>query len=195
MTLWVKLCGMQSAADVAAAAQAGADAVGFVTAARSIRHITPDMAAEYGRSAALETYLVTEDQPPEALLRAAAIAAVSGVQPHGTHAAAAAEAALAAGLKVLFPIAVDPGADFTGVPEGAVPILDSATWGGGVAFDHSLIPAGFGPFVLAGGLTPENVADAVRSLHPYGVDVSSGIESEPGVKDHRLMREFVEAVR
>lgn len=195
MTTWVKLCGMRSAADVAAAADAGADAVGFVTAAGSVRRITPAQAADYGRGFAVATFLVTEDEKPETLLHAAATASVTGVQPHGRHAAAAAEAALDAGLEVLFPIAVVPDADFAAAPSGAVPLLDSATWGGGVAFDHSLIPSGLGRFVLAGGLTPGNVAAAVSAARPYGVDVSSGIEIEPGVKDPALMRDFVEAAR
>ncbi|MEE9298871.1 MAG: phosphoribosylanthranilate isomerase [Acidimicrobiia bacterium] len=195
MRTWVKLCGMRSADDVAAAAAAGADAVGFVTAARSMRSVTPLQAAEFGSGTALATFLVTEDESPEALLRAAAEASVTGVQPHGRHSLAAATAALSAGLEVLFPISVVPGVDFDGTPVGGLPLLDAPTWGGGVGFDHSLIPQGLGRFVLAGGLRASNVAEAVRTVRPYGVDVSSGIEREPGVKDPQLMREFVGAAR
>lgn len=195
MRTWVKLCGMRSADDVAAAAAAGADAVGFVTAAGSMRSVTPVQAAEFGGETALATFLVTEDESPEALLRAAAEASVTGVQPHGRHSLAAATAALTAGLEVLFPISVVPGVDFDGTPVGGLPLLDAPTWGGGVPFDHSLIPQGLGRFVLAGGLRASNVAEVVRTVRPYGVDVSSGIEREPGVKDPQLMREFVEAAR
>ncbi|MEG0186755.1 MAG: N-(5'-phosphoribosyl)anthranilate isomerase, partial [Stenotrophomonas sp.] len=79
-------------------------------------------------------------------------------------------------------------------------LFDSHAPGGGggtgVAFDWSRVPTGLHrPFLLAGGLTPENVYDAVLATLPWGVDVSSGIELEPGIKDGYKMRTFVEEVR
>src|SRR5690606_4985768 len=68
--------------------------------------------------------------------------------------------------------------------------------GSGRSFDWGLLPRTLGrPLILAGGLTPDNVHDAVRAVRPWAVDVSSGIESVPGIKDERRMRRFVEAVR
>ncbi|MBN8799488.1 MAG: phosphoribosylanthranilate isomerase, partial [Stenotrophomonas nitritireducens] len=85
-------------------------------------------------------------------------------------------------------------------PHAAGFLLDSHAPGGsggsGVAFDWSQVPAGLHrPFLLAGGIRPDNVFDAIASVQPWGVDVSSGIESAPGIKDGDRMRRFVEEVR
>ena len=181
------------------AVAAGADAVGFVLAPGSPRRITVEEAGRLGRGVEVGRYLVTVDLTPELLLETAAAAGVDGVQPHGRYRVEATAAALDAGLEVLFPVAVAARIDLDAVPAAAVPILDTAVPGShggtGRAFDWSLA-AGLGrPVVLAGGLTPENVAAAVATAAPWGVDVSSGIESGPGVKDPEKMRRFVEAAR
>ena len=196
---WVKLCGMTRRADVEAAAALGADAVGFVVYEGSSRRIDLDTAAILGRGLALERYLVTVDAAPDRLLADAERAAVTGVQPHGKHALEAAGAARRAGLTVLFPVPVRGEAvDLGGVPDHSIPILDThdAGHGGtGRSFDWSLARDLRRPWVLAGGLGPGTVAEAVRLLEPWGVDVASGIEAAPGVKDPDLMRAFLEAVR
>ncbi len=199
--VWVKLCGMRSRGDVAAAAQAGADAVGFVVAPSSVRHVTVEEAAAFGAGFEGARFLVTVDLPAHRLLAAAEAARVTGVQPHGEHAAEAALGALGAGLEVLFPVRVSAGLgiDLSDVPDGAIPLLDTAVagvhGGTGRSFDWSAA-AGLGtPVVLAGGLSPDNVAAAVTLASPWGVDVSTGIERAPGVKDHQTMRRFVEALR
>jgi phosphoribosylanthranilate isomerase len=196
---WVKLCGMRTAADVEAALAAGADAVGFVTVPGSPRRITVEEAGAAGQRQPIATYLVTVDLEPAAALEAAGRARVDGLQPHGRHARAAAEAALAAGLQVLFPVPARRPLDVGGVPDGAVPLLDTADpdrhGGTGRSFDWTVAAGLDRPVVLAGGLTADTVADAIRIAAPWGVDVSSGIESAPGVKDHGEMRRFVEAVR
>lgn len=196
---WVKLCGLSTRADVEAAVKAGADAVGFVVARRSVRRIAVETAAAIGRDMPIERYLVTVDMPQDDLLRAAEVAGVDGVQPHGHDARSAAEAAVRAGLRVLFPIGVGAGVDLTPAPDGTTPLLDTAVagrhGGTGRSFDWSLVADTDRPFVLAGGLTPQNVAEAVATARPWGVDVSSGIERVPGDKDHDLMYRFVEAVR
>lgn len=193
--IWIKLCGMRSRADVAAAEAAGADAVGFVTAAGSVRRVTALEAAEYGEGCSVERFLVTTDETPEDLLLAARASRVTGVQPHGRHGSEAAAAAIEAGYRVLFPVPVSADIDTTAVPEGALPIFDGAVPGSGTGFDPALISTFPGRYVVAGGLTPDNVGDILTELRPYGVDVSSGIERERGVKDPVLMRRFVEAVR
>lgn len=192
---WIKLCGLRTRQDVQVALDLHVDAIGFVTAARSPRRISPRAVAEIGGGTAVETYLVTLDLPPEALLRDAAASGVSGVQPHGRHARAAARAALGEGYRVLLPIDVAVGVDIDDVPPDMVPIFDAARPGSGVVFDWTAVAGVERPFVLAGGLSSDNVADALAAVAPYGVDVSSGIESTRGVKDHELMRRFVEAVR
>jgi phosphoribosylanthranilate isomerase len=196
---WVKLCGMRSAADVAAAVAAGADAIGFVIAEESVRRVTPEEGAAYGERADIERFVVSVDMEPESLLAAAAASKATGVQPHGRHAAAAAEAALTAGYRVLFPIPVGAAADLGGVPAGAVPLVDTAVagrhGGTGLSFDWRLVADIERPIVIAGGLRPDNVERAIAVAAPWGVDVSSGIERAPGVKDHDKMRRFVEAVR
>lgn len=196
---WVKLCGMTRRADVEAAVRLGANAVGFVIDPASPRAVTIDEAARLGDGATVERYLVSVDLEPERLLAAAEAAGVDGVQPHGSHRVAAAEAALAAGYRVLFPVRVTGPVDLSGVPAGAMPLLDAGVpgrhGGTGRAFDWGLA-AGIGDdFVLAGGLRPDTVGGAIATLEPWGVDVASGIELRPGEKDPGLMERFMEAVR
>lgn len=196
---WVKLCGMTRRPDVEAAVEAGADAVGFVIAAESARRVTVEEAAVLGDGIEATRVLVTVDLDAGGLLEAAAVARVDGVQPHGRFRRESAVAALAAGYLVLFPIRVDSSVSLAGIPEGATPILDAAVpgrhGGTGTMFDWGAAEGLGIDFVLAGGLDPGNVGEAVRRLRPWGVDVSSGIEAGPGVKDHDLMKRFVEAVR
>ena len=196
---WVKLCGMRNRADVAAAIEAGADAIGFVIAPGSPRQVSVADARRYGADVPLARFLVTVDLTPEALVESARAAEVTGVQPHGDHKAPAAAAALAAGLEVLYPVAVSDSVPGELGPSAAIPILDTSVpgmeGGTGRSFDWSLAAGVPGHFVLAGGLTPDTVAEAVEVSGAWGVDVSSGIESALGEKDHDLMRRFVEAVR
>jgi phosphoribosylanthranilate isomerase len=196
---WIKLCGLTRRSDVEAAVAAGADAVGFVIAPESTRRVTVEEAAALGAGLEVSRVLVTVDLGPDALLAAAAAAGVDGVQPHGRFRTESASSALAAGYLVLFPVRVDAAVSLAGMPEGATPILDAAVpgrhGGTGTIFDWSAAEGLDVDYVLAGGLDPGNIADALRRLRPWGVDVSSGIEARPGVKDHDLMRRFVEAVR
>ena len=157
---WVKLCGLRTRDDVAVAIEAGADAIGFVTAAGSPRRVSPSHAAAIGGDAAVERFLVTLDLTPEALLRDADAAGVTGVQPHGRHAAVAARAAVAAGFQVLLPIDVaeDPG--LSEATSGMMPICDGPRPGSGVGFDWSRLDGIDRDYVLAGGLSLETVGDA-----------------------------------
>jgi phosphoribosylanthranilate isomerase len=197
--VWVKLCGMTRRADVEAAAAAGADAVGFVIAPGSTRRVTPEAAAALGRGIAPARFLVSLDLPPEEMLAAAGRAEVDGVQPYGRWSPEAAAAALEAGYRVLFPVAVTGPIDLQGAPAAAVPLLDCVSPGGqggtGRSFDWSLAAGLLRPVVVAGGLTADNVGQAVAAASPWGVDVASGIEQTPGVKDHELMKRFVEAAK
>lgn len=193
--IWVKLCGLRSPSDVAAAERWGANAIGLVIAERSPRRITLDHAHDLAASTDLERFLVTEDLDPSTVVEAALEVGASGVQPHGAWALETAIAARQAGLDVLLPVTVTAPVSDTGIPSDVIPLFDAAAPGGGIAFDHAFVAGVDRPFVLAGGLNPDNVAGVIERLRPYGVDVSSGIERTPGIKDEALIRRFMEAVR
>ena len=192
---WVKVCGLTREEDVAVAVEAGADAVGFIVAPRSPRRIGVDRVRSLVEGVVATTVLVTVDLSPDALLEAAAAGGVDGVQPHGRHQAEAVRAALDAGLTVLQPIPVAPGANPHQSLPGATALYDRASpgrhGGTGRTFDWSLLADVPPPFVLAGGLGPDNVREAILAVHPYGVDAASLLEAAPGVKDHGKVAAFV----
>ncbi len=192
---WVKICGLRTSADVKAATDAGADAVGFVLAQDSPRAIRPDLAARLIIDCELPSFLVTVDASPSEILDLIDFTAASGVQPHGADTAAAALAARRADLAVLRPLFVADDLDLSDIPDDQIPLLDTHIpgmhGGTGQRFDPELLPTIERRWVMAGGLDPTNVAEAVSDLRPYGVDASSGLESSPGHKDHDLIRAFV----
>jgi phosphoribosylanthranilate isomerase len=196
---WVKICGLRTSADVAAATDAGADAVGFVLAQESPRSIRPDLAARLIADCELPSYLVTVDASPTEILDLIDFTAASGVQPHGADAAAAALATRRAGLAVLRPRNVTDDLDLSDIPDDQIPLLDTHVpglhGGTGQRFDPELLPAIERRWVLAGGLDPTNVAEAVKHFTPFGVDASSRLESSPGHKDHDLIRAFVQEAK
>jgi phosphoribosylanthranilate isomerase len=199
----IKICGLTRPEDAAAAVAAGADAVGVVLAP-SKRQVTLEQAARVLADVPPFVARVgvfvdpTSDQVSEAV-RALGLTAV---QLHGDESPGFCAAAPVPAIK-----AVKVGTTFA--PEMVEPFRDSAaavlldtlvtgTSGGtGKAFDWHTITAlpGWAPLMLAGGLDPANVADAIRLLHPYAVDVSSGVEDAPGIKNPILIRSFVAAVR
>lgn len=195
--LFVKVCGLGSPADIDAAAEAGADAVGFVWYPPSPRHLElPDIAALAAR-APMTTVLVTAGAESADLVAAAARTGVDAVQPHGANARVAMAAAHRLGVKVIHPIAA--GEDIPAAVDDELLLVDTPDvelpGGTGKAFDWDLARGIEQPFLLAGGLGPENVVDAVRRVRPFGVDASSGLESSPGVKSADLIRSFVEKAK
>jgi len=193
---WVKVCGLSRPEEVEAAVAAGADAVGFVFYESSPRHVAPALARSLGESAGVLTVAVTVDLDADSLLHLADLAGVGAVQPHGEHAAESSAAAVEAGLAVLRPVRVTGPVDLTAISGDELPLLDSDTIGGtGKTFDWSWIDALDRPFVLAGGLGPDNVAGAIARVRPWGVDASSGLESAPGVKDLAKVAAFVNQVK
>lgn len=195
--LFVKVCGLGTEIDVQTATEAGADAIGFVWWESSPRHHDLTTIRRLASGTDVTTVLVTVDLDSARLVDAASRAEVDAVQPHGENAAVAAAAARRLGYRVIRPFKagsppVDAAADdllLVDTPRDDLP------GGTGERFDWSLVSDLDRPFLLAGGLTPDNVAEAVRAVRPFGVDASSGLESSPGVKDADLIRRFIEEAK
>jgi phosphoribosylanthranilate isomerase len=197
--VFVKICGITSEEDALLAVAMGADAVGFVFAP-STRQIAPARAADIAKRLPPEilTVGVFRDSAPERVVEIVNGAGLRCAQLHG-HENVEQTRKVARNVPML--IKAFPGGD----PElervadyGAdLVLLDSASPGSGRVFDWSLAE-GAPPnqrVVLAGGLNPRNVAAAIDRVHPWGVDVSSGVEQAPGRKDPRLVRQFINAAR
>jgi phosphoribosylanthranilate isomerase len=198
--MWVKVCGLRDPESVAAAVEAGADAVGFIFAPGSPRVVDATLARSLvpGASGVL-TVGVFRNQPVAEVIRIAGEAGVDAVQLHGRESAADHEAFRAAGWPTIRAMAAR---DYT-VEIDAVAhpsdylLLDAPDPGVGELFDGAHLGARppSRPWVLAGGLTPGNVAERIRELRPWGVDVSSGVETAPGRKSPALIARFVAAAR
>jgi phosphoribosylanthranilate isomerase len=200
----VKICGITNVEDAMAAVEAGADALGFVFAeeARSRnRHITPEEAQHI--IAQLPPFVTTVgvcvNMPLVELVHV--LSFVDIIQFHGEEMPEA-----LAPLPHLAIKAFRAGPDFRVEDMAAYParayLIDAydplARGGTGKTCDWTVARAAVEtgrPIILAGGLTPENVAEAVRAVRPYAVDTSGGVEAEPGKKDHDKVRAFIHAAR
>lgn len=200
MPVRVKVCGVTREQDAVAAAEAGADAIGLNFWSGSKRYVTPQRARDIVRAMPplVQAVGVFVNATADEIRRVVDETGIGAVQLHGDEPPEACE-----GLRVpvIKAFRVDESTDFAAVaryPVQAV-LFDApgATFGGhGTTFDWSLLPARVDvPVVLAGGLTPENVADAVRMVRPWAVDVASGVETAPGLKDAERMRLFVRAAK
>ncbi len=200
----IKFCGLTRPQDVDAAVDLGADAVGFVLVPGSPRQIDIATAAELRRRLPPFVVAVTLFRNAEpAVVREA----IERVQPdllqfHGDETAVYAESFQRRYLAVVAMGAaeVDIPAALSRHPRAVGILFDAHARGGmggqGQAFDWSRIPRSIGrPLVLAGGLSTKNVAEAVRKVRPYAVDVSSGIESAAGIKDSGKMKAFIDEVQ
>lgn len=193
--MWVKVCGITNEEDALMAVALGADAIGFVFAA-SPRQVSVGAVRDIVKRLPPEvlTIGVFRDHSPDIVIEAVHDARLGGAQLHG-HETPAQAAEIRPHVKALF-VALAAGSPALAraeeYPADAI-LLDAPTPGGGKVFDWSLaenLPVGR-RWILAGGLTPDNVAEAVRQVRPWGVDVSSGVESEVGRKDPLLVRDFV----
>jgi phosphoribosylanthranilate isomerase len=196
---WIKVCGLTRPEEVAVAVEAGADAVGFVLIPESPRALQLAEAAALADGVPVTKIILIRDLVPAALLAAAAAVGADGIQPYGAHVDQASQAAVEAGLMVLRPLRVRGPAVLDQIPVTQTPLLDSGglglLGGSGQSFDHDHLPRTDRPFVLAGGLGPDNVAAVIRSSRPWGVDASSGLESRPGCKDPDLIRRYLDQAR
>ena len=178
----VKLCGMTRAQDVEAAAEAGADAVGFIVVADSPRGIGFDEARRLAAAApdGLRTVVVYADAHPDPSawkhFDLVQVYGMTGTPPGRTILGmrGAPSGALPEGIPLLLDLARDSTPDAKTL---------HAHWQRAAAVRS--------PVVLAGSLTPDNVAEAVRTARPWAVDTARGVESAPGIKDHERMRAFV----
>ncbi|MFO7279366.1 MAG: phosphoribosylanthranilate isomerase [Thermoanaerobacterales bacterium] len=197
--MFVKVCGVTSEEDALLVVAMGADAVGFVFAP-SPRQIAPQRAAEIARRLPSEivTVGVFRDDARDRVVEVAHAAGLRAVQLHGNESPADTH-----WIRQRVPLLIkafpagDPRLDQADEYAADAFLVDSPTPGSGEVFDWSLAegaPA-HRRIILAGGLTPENVGDAVRVVRPWGVDVASGVESAPGRKDPSKVRAFVEAAR
>ncbi|MDQ7801758.1 MAG: phosphoribosylanthranilate isomerase [Armatimonadota bacterium] len=195
----VKICGICTEAAALAAAEAGADAVGFVFYPGSSRYVSPERAAQLSRL--LPPFVVRVgvfvNAPVAVVERISDQVGLDLVQLHGDEppeVCARAPRRVIKAVRVEGTEALRRAAEY---PACAV-LLDAyvpGRYGGtGRPFDWSLLCQIDRPVILSGGLTPENVAEAVRRVRPYAVDVSSGVETD-GEKDPRRIEAFVRAVR
>lgn len=199
----VKFCGMTRLEDVRAAVELGVDAIGLVCTRRSTRFVEPGQARALRRALPpfVSAVALFMDDAPEWVADAIAALRPDCLQFHGSETAAFAASFALPYLKAVPMASVADVAGYAAAhPAAAGFLLDGhaagAAGGSGVAFDWSRVPHGLGrPLLLAGGLDAGNVAQAIALARPYAVDVSSGIERAPGVKDAARMRAFVEAVR
>ncbi len=194
---WVKVCGLKTVGDISAAVRAGVDAIGLVNVPSSVRYVDIDRAVELADTTPATTILLTLDASPRYVRSVLRNSQIDGVQPYGEHRWAAAEAAADAGYLVLFPTKPEPGLRAESFP--GIPLLDTPSQqqlgGTGRTFDWSLADDVTGDFVLAGGLSPDNVQQAVAAVAPWGVDASSGLEREPGQKDHGMVADFIKKAK
>ncbi|OXM63934.1 MULTISPECIES: phosphoribosylanthranilate isomerase [Amycolatopsis] len=195
--MFVKICGLRTEADVDCAVTAGADAVGFVLAP-SPRQVSVDEATRLVAAVPPEVLSVGVflGMPVAEVRDVAVKTGLGAVQLHGAGYAAEDFAALAdLGVPLVRATSTAGERVAVGAFGEEMLILDSPRAGSGEQWGWSKLRGQTGRWLLAGGLRPDNVAEAIETVRPWGVDVSSGVESTRGTKDHGLIREFLAAVR
>jgi phosphoribosylanthranilate isomerase len=197
--MFVKICGITNEDDALLAVAMGTDAVGFVFAP-SPRQIAPQQAYDITRRLPPEilTVGVFRDEHPKLVRDIVHRAGVKAAQLHGDESPAVVSEIAQAVRWVIkaYPAGSARVADAATMPTDLI-LLDAATPGSGQLFDWSLageVPEGK-RLILAGGLDPENVTEAVQAVEPWGVDVSTGVERSPGKKDPLKVKRFIERAR
>ena len=195
--MFIKICGLRTPEIVDECVALGVDAVGFVFAETSVRFIQPAAVRELMERvpASVEGVGVFQNASVDAVIDALAQEGLSTAQLHGDYSPDDMARIEANGVRVIRARSISEYLLDAGSVDRV--LIDGDNPGSGAEFSASLLagrelPAGW---ILAGGLTPQNVARRIRELAPSGVDVSSGVESSRGVKSAELIREFVAAVR
>jgi len=182
--MFVKICGITNREDALAAVEAGARAIGFVFA-ESPRSVTPEEIAPWVDAIPPHVWRVGVfvDEARERIERIGAQLGLHIAQLHGAETPATHPRGLRVWKAFRVKAADTPVPDY---PAEAI-LIDGPAW------DWLQTSHLSGPLILAGGLNPENVAEAIQRAKPWAVDVSSGIEASPGRKDHARMKQFIEA--
>ncbi len=206
MKVKVKVCGITSLSDAVAAAILGADALGFIFYKKSPRFIEPERARKIisRLPPMVKTVGVFVDEEPENIKEIGEICGLDLFQLHGEESPELCKGLMPRSLKAIRIRDKARDEEIHAYKDSVRGILLD-TWskhakgGTGKTFNWKIardIVKGFEvPVILAGGLNPENIRDAVKKVRPYGVDVSSGVEKAPGVKDHGLLEEFFMALK
>ncbi len=202
----VKICGLTNDEDARAAIAAGADLLGFNTWPGSKRFLDIEAHASWIAALSVTRVALLVNAPPEEAARIAALPYIDALQFHGDEDGAYCTAAAAHGKPIIKALRVSEPAHFAGADSFLTQhlLLDAcvpnAYGGTGVRVNLELVQQFAKDYPrlhlwLAGGLTPENVAEAIRAVRPRVADVSSGVESGPGKKDFARMQAFCTAVR
>jgi phosphoribosylanthranilate isomerase len=197
--MFVKICGITNEDDALLAVALGADALGFVFAP-SVRQIAVQKVYDITRRLPPEilTVGVFRDEHPKRVVEMTQSAGLRAVQLHG-HESPDDVAYVAQHIRTVIKAVTAGSVDALRASSfgTSMVLVDAPAPGSGEVFDWSLageLPEGLN-VILAGGLTPENVASGIAQVRPFGVDVSSGVEASPGRKDPILMKRFIEAAR
>ena len=198
----IKICGIKHLDDALKAVECGADAIGLIFVEKSPRYSS--LAAARVVAESLPPFVTVVglfmDAPAETVREALKVVPLNLLQFHGDESPAFCDQFALPYIKVLrMRDNVNVVAFAQEYPNAAGILLDTyheKGGGTGQTFDWSLIPEDVPlPLILAGGLNPENVASAVEIVKPYAVDVSSGVESEPAIKDHKKIEQFIKEVQ
>ncbi len=201
--MFVKICGITNEEDALLAVALGADALGFVFAPGSPRMVTPDEAKSIVKRLPYDEVLtvgVFRDERPQRVTEVVNKVGLKAAQLHGREPH---DEVVYVRQRVQYVIqaftAGDPALEMAAQGPADVVLIDAPTPGSGRTFDWVQVQGALegARLLLAGGLTPENVADAIFYVQPWGVDVSTGVETAPGSgrKDPRKLRRFIKAAR
>jgi phosphoribosylanthranilate isomerase len=203
MRIKVKICGITNIDDAVAAVDFGADALGFVFFEKSPRYISHANAATIIKKlpSFTTTIGVFVNEKPEQIEKIIDLTHIDAVQLHGNEPPEMCDISrrVIKAIRVKSLESLDPLINYK--DKVSAFLLDTFTpdilGGTGQIFnwDIAIYAKQFGKIILAGGLTPDNVAEAIRRVRPYGVDVSSGVEAKKGKKDYRKMKLFIERAK
>jgi len=202
MPVRVKICGITNAKDAEMAVEAGADALGFIFVAGTPRYIDPDAAREIVNDLPplVSPVGVFADHPVAEIERVIDRCGFRTVQLHGSEAPEYCRHLAVSVIKTFRVRGGGPPPPFEAYRVHAFLLdtfVEGKLGGTGQTFPLEIVSSAkaFGRVIIAGGLNPENVAQVIREVHPYAVDVSSGVESKPGRKDPQKLRDFIACVR
>lgn len=193
----IKMCGLRRPEDIEFANMVKPDYIGYVFAEKSKRYIAPEKAAEFTKllDGDIVPVGVFVDETMENIIAAVKMGAVKMVQLHGSESEDFVSELKSRGIPVIKAFQVGAAEDIAAAERSCADmvLLDSGK-GSGQTFDWSLIGSIKRSYLLAGGITAENAAQAIRQLRPFGVDASSCLETD-GFKDIAKMKAFAQAVR